>query len=76
MPDQLQKIVVISARRYNENRDTRPRLARALLDILNKATDIQLSTNDFGELLDYLNEQQGDPELAKAAALVLMAVGA
>jgi len=76
MPNQIQQIIIFSARRYNENRDSRPRLARAYLAIVNKATDVQLGSNDIGELLAYLSEAQTDPDLAKAAAVVLMHMGA
>jgi hypothetical protein len=75
MPNQLQRIIVFSSRRYNENRDNRPRLARAYLAIVNKATDVQLSTNNVGDLLDFLYEPQTDPDLAKAARDVLERVG-
>ncbi len=76
MPNQLQRIIVFSSRRYNENRDHHPRVARAYLAIINKATDVQLSTNDVGDLLDFLYGPQTDPYLAKAAKDVLERIGA
>jgi hypothetical protein len=76
MPNQLQRIIVFSSRRYNENRDHRPHLAQAYLAIVNKATDVQLSTNNIGDLLDFLYEPQTDPDLDTAWKEVLEHVGA
>jgi hypothetical protein len=76
MPNQLQRIIVFSSRRYNENRDNRPRLARAYLAIVNKATDVQLSTGLPDDLLDFLSQPQTDPDLAKAAKDVLERISA
>jgi hypothetical protein len=73
--DELTQIVAFCSRRYNENRDRRPRMTRAYLAIVNKATDVQLSTNDIGDLLDFLHGPQADPDLAKAARDVLERIG-
>jgi hypothetical protein len=76
MADQLQQIVAFCSRRYNENRATRPDLAKAHLVIINRANDVILSTYDFGDLLDFLSKAHSDPDLVKACKEVLEHGGA
>jgi hypothetical protein len=42
MADQLKQIIALSSKRYNENRATRPGLARAHLATINRADDLRL----------------------------------
>jgi hypothetical protein len=74
--DQLKQIVAFSSRRYNENRATRPGLARAHLAIINRAKDVQLSTGNVGDLLDFLSKPQTDPDQARACKELLKHIGA
>ena len=76
MPSQLQQVTIFSSRRYNENRDTQPRLARAYLAILNKTADVEFATGNIGDLLHFLSSQHKDAHLAKAAKEVLEHFGA
>ena len=76
MPSPLQLITIYTTRRYNENRDRRPRLARAYLAIINKAADVQLSGGDMAELCAFLSAQHRDADLARASRDVLEHVAA
>ena len=75
VPTQLQQIIVFSTRRYQEYRDQRPRLAQAFLAIAQRATDVQYGAGDMNDLMSFLSEPQADPNLAKAAAVVLTSLG-
>jgi len=71
MSDQLRQIVAFSSKRYNDNRNCRPGLAKAHLAIINRANDVRLSTGKIGDLLDFLSDPQTDPDLVKACMEVL-----
>lgn len=75
MADQLKQVIAFCSRRFNENRDTRPGLAKAHLAIINCANDVMLTTYNFGDLLDFLSKPQTDPDLARACKEVLEHVG-
>ena len=76
MADPLKQILAFCSKRYNENRDTRPGLAKAHLAIINRANDVTLSTGQAGDLLDFLSKPQKDPDLVKACKEVLEHIGA
>lgn len=76
MPDQIRQIIAFCSKRYNENRDARPGLAKAHLAIINRAHDVMLSTGIAGDLLDFLSKSQSNPDLAKAAKEVLEHISA
>jgi hypothetical protein len=75
MPDKLKQIVAFCSKRYNENRDARPVLAKAYLAIINRANDVMLSTGIPGDLLDFLSKPHTDPDLVRASKEVLEHIG-
>lgn len=75
MPIELQLITIYSARRYDEHRNQRPKLAQAYLSIIDKVTGVQLSHGDFGELLAFLSGPHLDKELAWASQDIIQYIG-
>jgi hypothetical protein len=75
MLGQLKQIIAFCSKRYNENRDTPPGLAKAHLAIINRANDVMLTTYNFGDLLDFLSKPHSDPDLAQATKEVLEHIG-
>ena len=75
MADQIRQIIAFCSRRYNENRASRPNLAKAHLAIINRAKDVQLSTGNVADLLDFLSKPQTDADLVRAAKEVLEHIG-
>jgi hypothetical protein len=75
MSNPMQQIIAFSSGRYNENRDTRPGLAKAHLAIINRDNDVQFSTGNMGDMLDFLSQRQTDSDVAKACKEVLEHIG-
>jgi hypothetical protein len=75
MPTQIRQITTFSAQRYSENRDTRPKVARAYMVIINQAHAMMLTTADVADLLDFLSKPHIDPDLAKTCKEVLEHIG-
>ncbi len=76
MTDRIRQITAFCAKRYNENRATRPALAKAHMAIINTAHDLRLSALDpERDMLDFLSKPHSDLELVKACKEVLEHIG-
>jgi hypothetical protein len=75
MPNQLEQIIAFGPKRYNENRDIFPNLAKAYLAIMNHAIDVHFRTRSISAMLAFLSKPHIDPDMAKACQEVLEHIG-
>ena len=72
MPSQLQQVIAFCSKRYNENRESLPRLAKAYLAIVNFGYDLRISNAEPEKrLLAFLAQPHEDADLARACKEVL-----
>jgi len=76
VPNQLGAVIAFCSKRYNQNRDRMPALAKAHLAIINRANDVMLTTGNLDDLLEWLNKPHGYAALTMAAKEVLEHFGA
>jgi len=73
--EQIRGIIAFTVKRYHENRDIDPGLAKAYIAIMNRAVDMQLGAGSITAMMLFLNRSRTDRAMTQACNDVLWHLG-